>query len=99
MSKADLARALDIEQSGVSSLEAEASWPTTKNLDRVLTALGASAHDLAFALDEVNGRARPVPEYELREGPPADPLDRLADVFNTQLRALVDEVKRRSPKG
>lgn len=99
MTKAELARALGIEQSGVSALEAEGSWPTTKNLDRVLNVLGATAHDLAGALDEVNGRYRQEPGHEVREGAPPDPLDRLAEDFNAQLRALVEEVKRRSPKG
>lgn len=98
LSKAELARALDIEQSGISVLESANSWPTTKNLDRVLAVLGATAHDLAKALDHVNSRSLPSGGYELREAA-HDPIDQLADRFHADLRALVEEVKRRSPKG
>lgn len=36
---------------------------------------------------------------EVREPSATDPLDELYDQFNANMRALVEEVKRRSPKG
>lgn len=99
INQAELARKLDISPSGITALFAPDSWPNTRRVDEVLSAIGADAHDLARALDQVNRRAQPEMAMELREGPPADPLDRLAEDFNAQLRALVEEVKRRSPKG
>lgn len=99
INQAELARKLGISPSGVTALFAPDSWPNTRRVDEVLAAIGANAHDLARALDQVNRRAEPEMAMDLREGPPADPLDTIADSFNAQLRALVEEVKRRSPKG
>lgn len=99
INQAELARKLNISPSGVTALFAPDAWPNTRRIDQVLAAIGANAHDLARALDQVNRRGEPEMAMEIREGPPADPLDRMADAFNAQLRALVEEVKRRSPKG
>lgn len=98
MTKAELARRMGISPSGVTDLLAPDAWPNSRRIDQALAALDANAHDFARALDQVNRRTEPEMAMEVREGPPVDPLDRLADAFNAQMRALVEEVKRRSPK-
>lgn len=89
---------LDISPSGITALFSPDSWPNSRRIDEVLTAIGADAHDFARALDQVNRRVEPEMASEIREGASADPLDRMADEFNASLRALVQEVKRRAPK-
>lgn len=98
MSQADLARMLGISPSGITALFSPDSWPNSRRIDEVLGAIGADVHDFARALDQVNRRAEPQMASEVREGSPADPLDQLFSEFNARLGALVQEVKRRSPK-
>ena len=98
VSQADLARLLGISPSGITALFSPDSWPNSRRIDEVLTVIGADAHDFARALDQVNRRTAPEMASEVREGTTEDPLDRMADQFNAQLRALVEEVKRRTPK-
>lgn len=90
---------MGISPSGVTDLLAPDAWPNTRRVDEALTALGADAHDFARALDQVNRRAEPEMALEVREPSATDPLDELYDQFNANMRALVEEVKRRSPKG
>lgn len=97
-SRADVARLLKISPSGVTAMFGPDAWPNSRRIDELLTAIGADAHDFARALDQVNRRGQPEMASEVREASPEDPLDQLLTSFNGQLRALVQEVKRRSPK-
>lgn len=97
--KAELARRMSISPSGVTDLLAPDAWPNTRRIDQALAALDATVHDFARALDQVNRRVEPEMASEVREGPAVDPLDQHLSAVNNQLRALVEEVKRRSPRG
>ena len=80
VSKAELARLLRKSGSNIDVIEAEDANPESRTIDRVLDALGCTAHDLARALDEVNGRETRVAVTLSGMVPEAD--------FNALARAL-----------
>lgn len=57
LSRADLARGMKVKNPTVTKMLRQNSKPNTATVERVLDLLGADAHDLARALDFVNGRA------------------------------------------
>ena len=82
------------------ALSIEAGNPTAENLGRFLDAMGADAHDLANALDVVNGRQTDIDRQVAEHFPDKSPeyrrelartLERLASLE----RAVSKERKRR----
>lgn len=86
MSQDQLAKAAGIGGAQVSRYERGFRAPQLGTLDALLTGLGASLHDLADALDQVNGRTNRVSESVIAE--------RLPGYSATVYRTLADILER-----
>lgn len=99
VSQSELARRAGVSASALNRAELGRHSPSVETLDAILTALGKDAHDLADALDQVQGRApRLSPEViaEVREraGEPDLEADLLRELAAQNARIL-DRLERR----
>lgn len=99
LSQEELANRMGLK--GGNSVSAiESGNPRVSSIHRYLVALQCSPMDLAMALEQLSySEEDELGQPEVREGAPVDPLDQLALDFNKTMQSLVEEVKRRSPKG
>lgn len=102
LSQEDLASRMGLK--GGNSVSAiENGNPRISSIHRYLVALQCSPLDLSQALEQMSySEDEPFGQPEVREAAPTmqvDPLDQLALDFNKTMQSLVEEVKRRSPKG